>query len=185
MERGLILAFNHRSMLDLFVAIDILAEWGMKPTILIKSTYFRIPGLNRLLRSVGGIPVDATSPVSVIRASNQVLRRGGILAIAPEGRIPRPYERTEGVGEFKPGVAKFASLHGCPILVVTMVNTDAAWPIGSKLPKFRVNATRRPAVRVATTLIEVSKSTDTKSLLHRVHSDMRRLLRELREPINT
>jgi 1-acyl-sn-glycerol-3-phosphate acyltransferase len=91
-KQGFIVAANHRSMLDIFVAIQAFHEWQIYPHVFIRGDYFRLPVVGRLLHLLGALPAGRGE--SAIDQAKELLRSGKILAIAPEGRIPKAFPRS-------------------------------------------------------------------------------------------
>jgi 1-acyl-sn-glycerol-3-phosphate acyltransferase len=104
----------HTSNWDFVVGIAVMFALDLRIGFLGKHTLFRWP-FGRLMRWMGGIPVDRASPHGVvgdsIAAFSQVERR--ILAIAPEG-TRRP------VAHFKSGFLQIARGAGVPVVLATL-----------------------------------------------------------------
>ena len=147
---GLIIASNHRSLLDLVVGLAAFRKWSLQPSTFVRADYFRLPLAGRFLRQIGGIPAGRGQGSAAIRDARALLLSGGALAITPEGRIPASGERPDGLAELRPGVGWLAASTGVPILVVGLVNTDSAWPLGARVPRWHLRPGKRPTVRVGT-----------------------------------
>jgi 1-acyl-sn-glycerol-3-phosphate acyltransferase len=102
----------HTSNWDFFVGLAVMFALDLRIAFLGKHTIFRGPAAP-VLRWMGGIPVDRSSPHGVVgdsvAAFAQVERR--VLAIAPEGTRSR-------VGRFKPGFLHIARGANVPVVLV-------------------------------------------------------------------
>lgn len=144
--RPIVMVANHRSLADVFVAIDALGRFGLPTRCLVRSAYFERPGMGRWLRAVGCIPAGDGRRGSVETAL-ATLAGGGSVAIMAEGRITPPDERDElGLGPFRPGFAQIARTAGAAILPIAIEGSDDIWPSRAGLP--RIPWRGRPTVRV-------------------------------------
>jgi 1-acyl-sn-glycerol-3-phosphate acyltransferase len=125
-----LLAGNHRGFLD---GPLVAAFVPRQASFLAKSELFR-GWLVRPLGWLGQIPVDRGRPDrEALRRAGEVLRRGGVLGMFPEG--------TRGVGELETvqhGIAYVAlRAPGVPIVPVACLGTERALPKGRRLPRWR------------------------------------------------
>jgi 1-acyl-sn-glycerol-3-phosphate acyltransferase len=171
---GLIIAANHRSMLDMFVGMIVFRKWKIYPNMLVRGDFCQMPVIGRLLRSLGAVPAGRGH--SPLRLAQGLLACGGTLVITPEGRIVRPEERVDGLGNLRPGVGYIAAAHGTPILLVAMVNTDACWPLGARFPRVRLLFGNRPIIRLSAEMIRVEPGGNTRQVVDEVRSGLSRLL---------
>jgi 1-acyl-sn-glycerol-3-phosphate acyltransferase len=128
----LIVVANHLSNAD----PPLVAGWltpalGRQMHILAKQSLF-VPVVGWLLRRLGATPVRAGgSDIEAYRVAREVLDRGEVLCIFPEGTRSH-----DGVlGEAKPGVAMLATRSGVPILPVGVSGTDRFLGRGQRLPR--------------------------------------------------
>jgi len=129
-----ILAANHRSLADLFLAASLLHVWKWPVRPLVAGSYFEKPLIGTLLRRLGAIPVTGSD---AIEKASEVLASGVSVAVMPEGRVVRPEEwKPTGVGTPRIGVAKLAIETRCPVLLIGVAGTEELWPRGQLLPKF-------------------------------------------------
>jgi 1-acyl-sn-glycerol-3-phosphate acyltransferase len=98
------------------------------------SRLFEIPLFSRLIRTLRAFPVDIDSrDARATREAVRLLQAGEALMIFPEGE-----RSTDGLlGRFKPGAFRLAVSQGVPVLPVTIVGGDRAWPPGRMLPRPR------------------------------------------------
>ncbi len=126
---GAIIAANHLSFID-----SMLLMYGLQRpvTFMGKVEYMESFATRHLFPAVGMIPVDRTG--SGIRSSLQEARRridaGELLGIFPEGTRSRDGLLHEGHN----GVAHLSLKTGAPIIPVGIRGTDAALPVGTRMP---------------------------------------------------
>lgn len=134
---GAILASNHQAVMDSFYLPLMLRRQLTFPA---KSEYFTQPGfVGRLKKffftAVGQIPVhrgDAQAGADVLHAAREVLvERGDILGIYPEGTRSPDGRIYRG----RTGMARIAMDTGAPVLLVAMLGTREANPIGTVIPR--------------------------------------------------
>ncbi len=133
-----ILASNHISVVDsVFLPLCI----KRRVTYLAKSDYFTGTGvkgfvLRTFMNGIGQLPIDRSggkASEASLDTGLQVLRRGGVLGIYPEGtRSP-----TGKLYRGRTGVARMILEGKVPVVPIAMFDTDKAMPIGSKIPKVR------------------------------------------------
>lgn len=131
-----IVAGNHLSFSDHFVMPAILPR---RITFLAKAEYFTGPGIRGRLtaaffRGVGQIPVDRSggkASQSAIDAALEVLGRGELLGIYPEGTRSHDGRLYRG----RTGVAVMALRANAPVVPCAMVGTFELQPPGRKFPR--------------------------------------------------
>jgi len=130
-----IVASNHLSFSDTFFLGAVVSR---RLTFLAKSSYFDTPGLKgwlmaRFFRGLGQVPIDrgggAASGVA-LTAGEEVLQRGGVLGIYPEGTRSPDGRLYRG----RTGVARLALSTGAPVVPVAMICTDRIQPPGTVIP---------------------------------------------------
>jgi 1-acyl-sn-glycerol-3-phosphate acyltransferase len=131
-----ILASNHLSVLDsAFLAMAV----RRRITFLAKSEYFSTPGLKgraqRLfVGATGQISVDRNNrrkASAAIRAGANVLERGELLGIYPEGTRSPDGRLYRG----RNGVARLTLDTGAPVIPIGMVGTFQVLPASRRLPR--------------------------------------------------
>jgi len=118
-DGAVIIACNHVSNLDpplLGTACP------RRISYMAKEELFRIPVLGPAIRAVGAYPVDRKgSATSAIKRSVDVLSRGQVVGIFPEGG-----RNLTGTNEIRQGVALLASLGKAPVVPASIVGTGQA-----------------------------------------------------------
>ncbi len=126
-----ILAANHRSFLDsIFLPLVI----RRRVTYVAKAEYFDDVKTAWFFRSVGQIPIrrdGGTASESALGAATEVLQRGGVFGIYPEGTRSRDGYTHRG----HTGVARLAMRTGAPVVPVGLVGTDECQPTEKKVPR--------------------------------------------------
>ena len=126
-----ILAANHRSFLDSIFLPLVLRR---RVTFVAKAEYFDDPKTAWFFRAVGQIPIrreGGSAAEGALAAATDVLQRGGVFAIYPEGTRTRDGYLHRG----HTGVARLALKTGAPIVPVGLVGTDECQPTDRKLPR--------------------------------------------------
>jgi putative phosphoserine phosphatase / 1-acylglycerol-3-phosphate O-acyltransferase len=164
-----ILAANHRSYFDPAAMSVLIARSGRTVRFLGKKEVFDAPLVGQLATALGGIRVDRTSGSDEpLEAAADALAGGEVVAIMPQGTIPR------GPAFFQPGlhgrwgVARLAQLTKAPVIPVGLWGTEKVWPRSSRLPNI-LNLTDPPTVRIRVgTPVELkyrSLDADTKRIM--------------------
>ena len=136
----LIVVANHISNADPpFVAGWLTPALGRQLHILAKQSLF-VPVVGGILRRLGATPVKSGgSDIEAYRMARDILDRGEVLCIFPEGTR----SATGAMGEPKPGVAMLATRSGVPILPVGVSGTDRFLGRGQRFPRLRAPITLR------------------------------------------
>lgn len=131
-----ILASNHLAVMDSFY-LPLVSRRQL--TFLAKKEYFTTPGFvggiqRWFFSSVGQVPIDRndkSSQDAAMQTALQVLERGDILGMYPEGTRSPDGRLYRG----KTGFARIALATGTKVYPVAMINTHKANPIGSWIPR--------------------------------------------------
>jgi 1-acyl-sn-glycerol-3-phosphate acyltransferase len=122
-----IIAANHQAWFDPAFIIPFFPEAPVIYTMAKRETVFDREWKRRLLPLVGVFPISphrGELDEAGLRTVYQILERGGVVLIFPEGR----YSRGRALRPLKVGVGHFALQAGVPISPVTVSGTDALWP---------------------------------------------------------
>ena len=129
-EGAAILAANHASFLDP-ILIGICARRPVR--FLVANDFYRDPRLHTVLRWLGAIPVGGDAGlIRSFRHIGEVIRRGGLLGIFPEGGITRD----GAMRPFRAGASVLALRTGVPLVPIHVGGTFEALPRDAKWPRF-------------------------------------------------
>jgi 1-acyl-sn-glycerol-3-phosphate acyltransferase len=125
-----LVVINHASLLDV-PALMALDPFPNTATV-VKASMFKLPVIGWVLHQWRAIPVERAGRDSTsIRHMLSVMRAGGVLAVAAEGRRTRS-GRLEPIN---PVLARIAASADVPIVPVGISGSFAAMPPGAILPK--------------------------------------------------
>lgn len=142
-----IIVANHRSYFDTVALGLTVIEGGRAPRFLGKKEVFDAPVIGPLARSLGGIRVDRGSGSGEpLRAAAQALEAGEVVALMPQGTIPRGRAFFEPTLEGKTGAARLAAMTGAPVIPVGVWGTEHVWPRSEKVPRL-FNVGNPPEIR--------------------------------------
>jgi putative phosphoserine phosphatase/1-acylglycerol-3-phosphate O-acyltransferase len=164
-----ILVGNHRSYFDPAAMSVAIARSGRTVRFLGKKEVFDAPVVGQIASAMGGIRVDrGTGSDEPLEAAADALRGGEMVAIMPQGTIPR------GPAFFDPklkgrwGAARLAHMSGAPVIPVGLWGTEKVWPRSARLPNV-LNVTDPPVVQIRVgdpvTLKGSSLDADTKRIM--------------------
>jgi putative phosphoserine phosphatase/1-acylglycerol-3-phosphate O-acyltransferase len=139
---------NHRSYFDP-LAVAVAAGKAHRPIrFLAKKEVFDAPVVGQLATALGGIRVDrGTGSDEPLQEAARILEGGELVAIMPQGTIPRGYAFFKPNLKGKWGAARLAALTGAPVVPLALWGTEEVWPRNSRLPNV-LNLTSPPTIRV-------------------------------------
>lgn len=148
LEGPAILCGNHRSYFDVFAIAVTVARSGRPVRFLGKKEVFDAPIVGQLATALGGIRVDrGTGSDEPLSAAEDALAAGELVAIMPEGTIPRGPAFFDPVLKGRWGAARLAASAGVPIIPVGLWGTEKVWPRAARLPNV-LNISNPPTIRV-------------------------------------
>lgn len=162
-NRPVLMAGNHRSLLDLAVTMAIFSKFGISSRILVRQDLVDKEGLGgKYLRSIGCIATSKERRDESEADAIAALRMGHMVSMMPEGRLVKPEEWVGGVGPGRQGVSRIAVAANAVIVPVGFVNTEKVWP-RARPPKMQFP---RPDVH-----LRVGPSFELESTDHQVNAD--------------
>jgi putative phosphoserine phosphatase/1-acylglycerol-3-phosphate O-acyltransferase len=144
-----IIVANHRSYFDTVAVGLTVLQSGRPLRFLGKKEVFDAPVVGQLARAMGGIRVDrgTESAGDSLGLATRALQAGEMVAVMPQGTIPRGEEFFEPVLKGKTGAARLAAATRAPVVPIGMWGTELVWPRSAKVPNV-LNLTNPPMVRV-------------------------------------
>jgi putative phosphoserine phosphatase / 1-acylglycerol-3-phosphate O-acyltransferase len=143
-----ILALNHRSYFDIITAGAALVKRGRPVRVLAKKELFDVPVLGQVFQALGTIRVDrGTGSNEPLLAAAKALEGGELVALFPQGTIPRGPAFFEPELQGRHGVARLAAQTRVPVIPIGMWGTEHVWPRSAKVPN-ALNLLNPPLVTV-------------------------------------
>ena len=143
-----ILCGNHRSYFDPAAVAMAIAKTGRTVRFLGKKEVFDAPIVGQMAAAMGGIRVErGTGSDQPLKAAADALAAGDMVAIMPEGTIPRGLAFFDPVLKGRWGAAKLAALTGAPVIPIGIWGTEKVWPRNARVPNV-LNLTDPPVVTV-------------------------------------
>mgnify|MGYP000732882353 FL=1 len=185
-DSSAIICGNHRSYFDIAAISLAVAKTGRAVRFLGKKEVFDAPVIGPLATALGGIRVErGTGSDEPLRAATESLVAGDLVAIMPQGTIPR------GPAFFDPelkgrwGAARLAAETKAPVIPVGIWGTEKVWPRNAKLPNI-TNVTSPPQVIITVgapvQLSYTDPDADTKLIMDAISALLPPEGREYREP---
>jgi putative phosphoserine phosphatase/1-acylglycerol-3-phosphate O-acyltransferase len=143
-----ILVSNHRSYFDPLALGFAFARRGRPVRFLGKREVFDAPVVGQVVRAMGGIRVDRnTGSDQPLVDAEAALAAGELVAILPEGTIPRGPAFFEPELKGRWGAAKLAAASKVPVIPLGLWGTEKVWPRSERVPRMW-NVLHPPTVRV-------------------------------------
>jgi putative phosphoserine phosphatase/1-acylglycerol-3-phosphate O-acyltransferase len=143
-----IICANHRSYFDPMALGQAIARRGRPVRFLGKKEVFDAPVVGQLAKAFGGIRVErGTGSDEPLEEAAAALRAGQLVALMPEGTIPRGEAFFDPVLNGRWGAAKLAAMTGARIVPVGMWGTERVWPRSARLPNV-LNVTNPPLISI-------------------------------------
>lgn len=145
-EGPVILVANHRSYFDPMVISMVVAKTGRTVRSLGKKEVFDVPVVGSLATAMGGIRVDrGTGSDEPLQLAAEALESGEMVAIMPEGTIPRGPAFFEPELQGRWGAARLAQMTHATVIPVGLWGTEKVWPRSARVPNV-LNVTDAPTV---------------------------------------
>lgn len=141
-----IVVANHRSYFDTVALGLTVMRAGRAPRFLGKKEVFDAPVIGPAARAMGGIRVErGTGSDEPLRAAAAALEAGELVALMPQGTIPRGRAFFDPVLHGKTGAARLAAMTRAPVIPVGIWGTEHVWPRRERVPRVW-NVLNPPAV---------------------------------------
>lgn len=181
-----IIVGNHRSYFDPVAIAVTLSKRGRPVRFLGKKEVFDAPLVGDIARAMGGIRVDrGTGSDEPLLAAEQALAAGELVAMLPQGTIPRGRAFFEPELKGRYGAARLAHASRVPVIPIGLWGTEKVWPRSAKLPNVtNVLSPPRVTVRVGppVELEYDSLEDDTRRIMESIMRLLPPESRERREP---
>ncbi|HEY5154804.1 MAG TPA: HAD-IB family hydrolase [Acidimicrobiales bacterium] len=143
-----ILCANHRSYFDPVAVGFAIAKRGRPVRFMGKKEVFDAPIVGDMARAMGGIRVErGTGSDEPLKEALAALEAGEMVAIMPQGTIPRGRAFFDPVLKGRWGAARLAQMSGAPVIPMGLWGTEKVWPRSAKIPNLW-NVTDPPKVTV-------------------------------------
>jgi len=147
-EGPAIIVANHRSYFDPLAVGVMVARAGRPVRFLGKKEVFDAPLVGDITRALGGIRVERGSGSDEpLAAATDALAAGEVVALMPQGTIPRGQAFFDPELKGRWGAARLAQESRAPVIPVGVWGTEHVWPRSSKLPHVW-NVLSPPTVRL-------------------------------------
>jgi putative phosphoserine phosphatase/1-acylglycerol-3-phosphate O-acyltransferase len=141
--------------------------------------------LGSFVRSIGTIEVDrGNDTTTALDAAARALEAGELVALMPQGTIPRGPDFFDPVLTGRTGAARLAAATGAPVVPVGLWGTERVWPRSSKVPKLLTLNPPRVQVRVGDAVggLTGRAPADTKRIMRAIVDLLPPEARQRREP---
>ena len=164
-----------------------IAKTGRTVRFLGKKEVFDAPVVGQIAQAMGGIRVDrGTGSDEPLQAAAEALEAGDMVAIMPQGTIPRGPAFFEPELKGRWGAARLAAMTKAPVIPVGLWGTEKVWPRSSaaaQRAQRRRSADRdRRASAHPVALKYRSADADTKRIMKAIMDLLPPEARERREP---
>ncbi len=148
-EGGTILAMNHRSYLDPLVMGFAAGQIGRPARFLSKKEVTDAPIVGQVTKALGAIRVDREGGGDEpMQEAARALRAGELIAVFPQGTIPRGEAFFDPELKGRYGAVKLAIETGAPVVPVGIWGTEKAWPRNRSMP-YVLNLANPPKVSIS------------------------------------
>ncbi|HQY86240.1 MAG TPA: HAD-IB family hydrolase [Ilumatobacteraceae bacterium] len=181
-----IIVGNHRSYFDSAALAVTIAQTDRTVRFLGKKEVFDAPVVGQLAAAMGGIRVDrGTGSDEPLQAAAEALANGDLVAMMPQGTIPRGKAFYDPQLKGRWGAARLAALAKVPVIPVGLWGTEKVWPRSARVPNM-LNLVAPPTVTVTVgspvKLGHRSPDADTKRIMKALMDLLPAESREQHEP---
>lgn len=130
-----IIVGNHRSYFDPLAIGMVMAKVGRPVRFLGKKEVFDAPIVGQLTAALGGIRVERGSGSDEpLAAAAEALAAGEVVALMPQGTIPRGHAFFDPELKGRWGAAKLAAQTRAPVIPIGLWGTEKVWPRNARTP---------------------------------------------------
>lgn len=129
-NRPVILAGNHRSFFDLIPAMVLFAKFGLSARVLLRADLMEKGPGAAFYKSIGCIPTSRELREQSEQSTIEALNDDELVCLMPEGRLVKPEEWVNGVGEARPGISRIARASNAVVIPVAYAGSEKVWPRG-------------------------------------------------------
>ncbi len=168
-EGPAIIVGNHRSYFDAAALAIAIARTDRTVRFLGKKEVFDAPVVGQIASAMGGIRVDrGTGNDGPLEAAAEALANGDLVAMMPQGTIPRGKAFYDPLLKGRWGAARLAAMSKVPVIPVGMWGTEKVWPRSARVPNV-LNVVSPPTVTITVgapvKLVYRSVDVDTKRIM--------------------
>jgi putative phosphoserine phosphatase/1-acylglycerol-3-phosphate O-acyltransferase len=139
---------NHRSYFDPMAIAVTIARTNRTVRFLGKKEVFDAPVIGRIATAMGGIRVDrGTGSDDPLIAAAEALANGDVVALMPQGTIPRGAAFFDPLLKGRWGAARLAAMSRAPVIPIGLWGTEKVWPRSARLPNI-LNIVDPPTITV-------------------------------------
>ncbi len=143
-----IIVGNHRSYFDPAALALTIARTDRTVRFLGKKEVFDAPVVGQLASAMGGIRVErGTGSDAPLQAAADALGAGDLVALMPQGTIPRGRAFYDPVLKGRWGAARLAAMSGAPVIPVGLWGTEKVWPRSARVPNV-LNVVTPPTITI-------------------------------------
>ena len=143
-----IIVGNHRSYFDAMAIAVTIGRTDRGVRFLGKKEVFDAPVVGQLAAAMGGIRVDrGTGSDEPLKAAAEALANGDMVALMPQGTIPRGEAFFDPKLKGRWGAARLAAMSGAPVIPIGLWGTEKVWPRAARLPNV-LNVVDPPLVTI-------------------------------------
>jgi putative phosphoserine phosphatase/1-acylglycerol-3-phosphate O-acyltransferase len=147
-EGPAIVVANHRSYFDATAVAMTIARTSRTVRFLGKKEVFDAPIIGQIASALGGIRVDRGSGSDgPLEAAADALAAGDMVALMPQGTIPRGAAFFDPVLKGRWGAARLAAMTKAPVIPIGLWGTEKVWPRSARVPNV-LNVVDPPKVRI-------------------------------------
>ena len=143
-----IIVGNHRSYFDPAALAMAIARTERTVRFLGKKEVFDAPFVGQIATAMGGIRVErGTGSDAPLQAAVEALENGDLVALMPQGTIPRGRAFYDPMLKGRWGAARLAAMSKAPVIPIGLWGTEKVWPRSARVPNV-LNVVTPPTVTV-------------------------------------